>query len=111
MSLRGSGPSGTDGEPHPLAIWRFDCDHRRIIGRTCAEVVTVLRLRCQVGFPPEMAAGPLGPFCALFAERSGAAEVDAALPDEEAAEALLVALAEVGQAARVRPGSLRLVGG
>lgn len=88
--------------------WRFAGDPRTILGSDPAEVVAVLRLRSVAGVPATVAIGPLGPFCATMAARAGAPAVDATLPDDQAAEALLRGLEAVGAAGRVGAG-LRLV--
>jgi len=92
-----------------LVTWRFRGDPRPVRGVDALAVVLVLRARCQVGFDPALASGPVAPFCAALAARSGAPAVDPTLPDLAAADALLGALASAGEAAQVRPGALRLV--
>ena len=105
MNRAGAAPPFAGGE----MVWRFRGDARPIRGATALEVVYVLRLRCQVGFDPAVAVGPLAPFCSALAARSGAFAVPPDLCDQAAASALLDALVSVGEAARVYPGCLRLV--
>jgi len=104
MPLPPSGPG-----PPGYVEYRFRDDPRTIRGFDASDVVATLRLRVAVGFPSELAEGPLGPFCAAFSARSGAPYVDPGLPDHLAAAALLRSLESVGIAARVGPGRLRIV--
>lgn len=98
------------GPRPPYVEWRFRDDPRPIRGYEAVDVVSTLRVRVAVGFPSELAQGPLGPFCAAFSARSGAPYVDPGLPDSAAAEALLASLESVGAAAPVS-GRLRIVPG